>query len=175
MPSPARHAWRRRLKILAALGILACVTLLLFRLLLYPHTFAGKFDRIRMGMSDAETRALLGPAAQPPSPWTAYGFHGKVTRIVRHVRGDNGQETTETLQRDEALDLSIELHFTNVFQHHGYGNGPARIVVVDKWMSPDAVIFVQFDEQGRVSMKSWVELQSSRSVWRRLRSWLGLA
>lgn len=176
MRPATQHPWRRRLKLLAALVTLAGVTLLLFRLLLYPHTFAGKFDRLHLGMSEAEAIEILGPPATPPSPWTAHGFPRAVTRTVRHVRAD-GQEKMETLKGEDANGLAVDLHFGNMFG--AYITDSAHSVrarsSLRKWSSPDALIFLELDEEQRVVMKTWVEMESSRTVWRRLRSWLGLA
>lgn len=182
MNVPPKKRRSRLLKLIAAVLLLGGAAVLLSRLLLYPHTFPGKFDRIRLGMTEAEVRQVLGQPPTAPSPWQALPQHGKVLRTMTCSK-EQGLEVVRVYEGDQAEDDAAGLFFAQMFGgiRKFTEEADGRVTVTIKtgeskllsWQSPGAWIYVGLDAQDRVSTKTWVEVQHSSNVWRRFRAWLG--
>lgn len=186
-PACRQRPWPRRcLKLLAAFLLLIAGTLLLSRLLLYPHSFPGTFDRIHHGMTETQALQILGPALKPPSrPEGATPNAHRVAR-TRVYRQKGGLEDAEAHVGEQAREAAIQLEddYTWGVRFKQGVTAPHPRLVFDpswnmepvtllKWESDQARIYLELDEKRRVAVRHWVELSNASSVWQKLRAWLG--
>jgi hypothetical protein len=165
---------RRFWVVLACCLALLVVALLGYHLWWYPRSPRGAFERIRLGMSEDEARAILAPLDDPGQPgdripvraehWSLK--RGKVVyegelqlavfrfgRVGRHMR-----RATPLLGHE-----GTGMRFLNI----GWPNRAIDIT------TRDGDITVELDDQRRVCAKTWLEYApASTRPFERLRSWL---
>jgi hypothetical protein len=156
---------RCRFWVFAACGLaLAAVPLLAYRLWWYPHTQRGAVDRIRMGMTAAEVRAILEPLEDGGKGWNT-----KYVCAERWILKD-GEVVHE---RSEGLMAALE-HFKVHWRHTASGFRGRGGSFLDK-VTRDGIISVKLDERSRVCGKVWLEFpRESSNPLEQFWSWLPL-
>jgi hypothetical protein len=166
---------RRRFWVVVACGLaLVVAPLLMYRLWWYPGTPRSAVDRIRMGMTAAEVRAILDPLAAGGKGWNNYPV-----RAERWVIKDGGVVHTRSQKLLAAL-LYIDVRMRKAVPILGFEGpgtnflniGPEGGRFLDK-VTGDGIIFVELDDQGRVCGKIWLEFpRESSNPLEHFWSWL---
>ena len=182
---------------------LMLVPLLMYRLWWYPNTPRGAVDRIRMGMKAAEVQAILEPLESGGKTWNDLPRSVEVWRLEKgeevYTRSEKPGEVLgqylalEPLALRKAVPLiggespgfEVGLSEARCCQ----GDDPINDVerpapkflnvatiadsqFLDK-VTRDGIIFVLFDDQGRVFDKTWLEFpRESVNPLERFWSWL---
>jgi hypothetical protein len=162
------HTKRRRLvKILAGFAALCGIGLVLSHHLLHPYTLRGRFDRIRLGMSEAEALQVLGEPDETVHPV------GPPRHMEQHSSRDGGKAFVLITHADCASfhrpDPFTALTVKKVWWELNSEGGPAPYI---ERRSAQGIIFLDLDQHRRVTHKTWVDHQRP-SIWARLRAWLG--
>lgn len=174
-------AWMRRIKLLAGLLVLMGLGLLVVRCVLYAHTWRGRFERIRLGMSEAEALRILGPTGDFSTT-----TEGSVVRAESYTLQDGREVVTIDEGKNAKYAELYALLKTGVTLRlsHIRLQGDDRVRLADglsdsepplhaRWTTNDAIIHLDLDDQRRVTGKVW--LQYGRpSGWQRFLRWLGL-
>jgi hypothetical protein len=166
---------RRRFWVVVACGLaLLFVPLLAYRLWWYPSTPRGAVDRIRMGMTAAEVRAILDPLEEGGSRGSLFPV-----RAERWVIKDGEVVHAHSDKQPDVSALYIHLCNRRVVPWLGFERPGAKFLDLDRGgpflgkMTRDAFIFVELDEQQRVCGKIWLEFpRESSNPLERFWSWL---
>lgn len=176
------HRWTSWLKALAGLAVLAGMGLLLVRALYYPHTFRGRFECVRLGMSEGEAHVILGPRPAAPG-----GGPSGASLVETHVLQGEGVKVS-VYEKEDAAAEEARLTIREIMRYARWGSRPPpqirrvhypaktprELEAFQTWSNADASIVLEFDESGRLVEKSWLDYSGRRSVWSRFRAWLGV-
>jgi hypothetical protein len=168
--------WKGR-RLWIALGCclaLVAVPWLAYRFWWYPRTPRGAVERIEMGMTEEQVRAILKPLPSGGKGWK------DLPAAVEGWTVTEGQ----TLHERSDDPLTVCAVYANLSMRRSVPRlgleGPGGKFLqlgaggpfLDK-VTQDGIIFIELDEQRRVCGKTWLEFpQESVSPLERLRSWL---
>lgn len=162
MKFPTQGSWSRRSLKLLAVVILCVATIPVFsRLFLYPNTLRAKFDRIQLGMSEAEVRHILG--LQTTGPTSPRGSQ-KLSRLVIHGWEDGKEQISYETEDDAYIAYVLLMH-----RNRPYFEDPTPL---RQWISADGWIGLKWHDGQGLRAKLLVEYQAP-NLWSRFRAWLG--